>query len=246
MSGHSKWATTKRQKAVTDAKRGAIFTKLGRLITVAAREKGGDPNTNFNLRVAVDKARAGNMPKDNIERAIKRGTGELGGEQILELIYEGFGPANSQFIVKSLTDNKNRSASTIKHLFTKYGGSFGAVLWNFEQKGAVRITNDELKKSPLIKGVGGIENFELELIDTGAQDILKEDEGVTIYTNVADLQKLKSFLDEKKIETESAEIEYIAKDNIEASVEDKEKIEKFIEELEENEDAADYYTNVNI
>jgi YebC/PmpR family DNA-binding regulatory protein len=246
MSGHSKWATTKRQKAVTDAKRGAIFTKLGRLITVAAREKGGDINTNFNLRVAVDKARAGNMPKDNIERAIKRGTGELGGEQITELIYEGFGPANSQFIVKSLTDNKNRSASTIKHLFTKYGGSFGAVLWNFEQKGAVRITNDELKKPPLVKGARGIDDLELELIDAGAQDIVKEDEGVIIYTKPEDLLKIKKFLDEKKIAAESVEIEYIAKESAETSAEDKEKIEKFIEELEENEDAADYYTNVNI
>ena len=147
MSGHSKWATIKRSKAANDAKRGAIFTKLGNLITIAAREKGGDLDTNFALRMAVDKAKTANMPKDNIEKAIKRGTGELEGGQIEELYYEGFGPANTQFIVKSLTDNKNRSAANIRHTFTKYGGSLGAVMWNFEQKGVVRIASDEFNKT---------------------------------------------------------------------------------------------------
>ena len=114
MSGHSKWSTIKRQKGAQDAKRGAIFTKFGNLIAIAAKEKGGDSDTNFNLRMAIDKAKLANMPKDNIEKAIKRGTGELAGGEIQELTYEGFGPAKSQFIVKSLTDNKNRSASDIR------------------------------------------------------------------------------------------------------------------------------------
>ena len=118
MSGHSKWATIKRAKAATDAKRGAIFTKLGNLITITAREKGGDPETNFSLRMAIDKAKAANMPKDNIEKAVKRGTGEIGGEKIEELIYEGFGPVKSQFVIKCLTDNKNRTAANIRHAFT--------------------------------------------------------------------------------------------------------------------------------
>ncbi|MBU4257443.1 YebC/PmpR family DNA-binding transcriptional regulator [Patescibacteria group bacterium] len=240
MSGHSKWATTKRQKAVTDAKRGAIFTKLSNIITIAAREKGGDPDTNFSLRMAIDKARTANMPKDNIERAIKRGTGELAGAAIEELVYEGLGPAKSQFIVKCLTDNKNRAAANIRHLFAKHGGAFGSVMWNFESKGVIRIAKDELTSNKL-----SAEEFELELIDAGVQDILKEEEGVTIYTKIEDLQKVKKFLEEKNIKTESAEIEYIAKEDLALSGEDKERVEKFIEELEDNEDAADYYHNIN-
>lgn len=241
MSGHSKWATTKRQKAVTDAKRGAIFTKLSNIITIAAREKGGDPDTNFSLRMAIDKARAANMPKDNIERAIKRGTGELAGAAIEEMVYEGLGPAKSQFIVKCLTDNRNRAAANIRHLFTKHGGAFGSVIWNFGQKAVVRISKDELTGNK-----SGTEEFELELIDAGAQDIIKEDEGITIYAKPEDLQKVKKFLEEKNIKTESAEIEYIAKEDLALSGEDKGRVEKFIEELEDNEDVADYYTNVNI
>jgi len=235
MSGHSKWATIKRAKGAKDAKRGAIFTKLGKMITVAAKEKGGDMETNFSLRMAMDKAKAANMPKDNIEKAIKRGTGELAGGQIEELMYEGFGPAKSQFVVRSLTDNKNRSAATIRHSFTKYGGSLGAVMWNFTQKGVVRILNEEFQVN---------DEIELELIEAGADDIEKEDEGITITTKVEDLQLLKKYFDKKEIKTESAEIEYVAKEELKLNESDKEKYEKFIEELEDNEDVTDYYTNV--
>ncbi len=236
MSGHSKWATTKRAKAVTDAKRGAIFTKLANIITVAAKEKGGDMETNFNLRMAVEKAKSANMPKDNIEKAIKRGTGELEGGQIEELYYEGIGPANSQFIVKVLTDNKNRSAAEIRHLFTKHGGSLGSVMWNFDKKGIIRISDLELK----------ISDLELELIESGAQDILEEEEGITIITKIPDLQNVNKFLEDKKVKSESAEIEYIAKEESQVDEENKEKLEKFIDALEENEDVSDYYTNINI
>jgi len=241
MSGHSKWATTKRAKAVVDAKRGAVFTKLAKLIAVAAREKGGNPEVNFALRMAIEKAKSANMPKENIERAIKRGTGELEGGQIEELIYEGIGPANSQFIVRSLTDNKNRSASAIRHIFIKYGGSLGSVMWNFEQKGVIRISNEEFQMKNL-----NMEEFELELIDAGADDIQHEEEGITIFTKMEDLQKIKKFLEEKNIKTETADIEYVAKDKVELSQEDKEKVDNFIEELEDNEDVSDYYTNVVI
>ncbi len=241
MSGHSKWSTIKRAKAATDAKRGAIFTKIGNLITMAAREKGGNPETNFSLRIAIEKAKQANMPKENIERSVKRGTGELTGDKIEELLYEGFGPAKSQFIVKCLTDNKNRTAANVRHIFTKYGGSLGTVAWNFEKKGAIRIMNEELK----IKNLDN-ENFELELIDAGTQDILQEDEGLTIYTKIEDLQKIKNFLENKNIKTESADIEYISKEDQELNKEEKEKIEKFIQDLEDNEDVADYYTNIII
>src|SRR3989338_1529854 len=176
MSGHSKWATTKRQKAVVDAKKGAIFTKYGKLISVAAK-KGGDPATNFSLRMAIDKAKEANMPKENVERAIKRGTGELGGAQIEELTYEGFGPAKSQFIVKCLTDNKNLTAAEIRHVFSEAGGALGTVAWNFELKGVILISSEELQSKNLLNN----DDFELELIDAGAHDIKKEAAGSTIY-----------------------------------------------------------------
>ncbi len=240
MSGHSKWATTKRQKAVVDAKKGAIFTKIAKLITIAART-GGDPTANFTLRIAIDKAKAINMPKDNIERAIKRGTGESGGAQIEELIYEGIGPAKAQFIVKCLSDSKNRTAAEIRHLFSKHGGSLGTVMWNFSQRGIIMIAAEEINDKKL-----NDENFELELIDAGAEDIKKEAEGLTIYTAPLDFQKTKQFLESKNIKTESAEVEYVAKEQINLSDGEKIQVEKFIEELDNNEDVSDYYTNVNL
>ncbi|MFH1255191.1 MAG: YebC/PmpR family DNA-binding transcriptional regulator [bacterium] len=240
MSGHSKWATTKRQKAVVDAKKGIIFTKLAKLITIAAR-KGSDPAANFMLRIAIDKAKAINMPKDNIERAVNRGAGKSDGAQIEELIYEGIGPAKAQFIVKCLSDNKNRAAAEIRHLFSKYGGAFGSVSWNFIQRGVIMIARDEISEKKL-----NHENFELELIDAGAEDIKMEYDGMTIFTSPANLQKVKQLLENKNIKTESAEVEYAAKETADISDEEKIQIEKFIEELENSEDVSDYYTNANI
>lgn len=238
MSGHSKWATTKRQKAVTDAKRSAAFTKIANLITIAAREKGGDPTTNFSLRIAIEKGKAVNMPKDNIERSIKRGTGELGGEIIEELYYEGIGPANSQFVIKCLTDSKNRTAATIRHLFSKSGGSMAPVGWNFEQKGVVRVAQESLGKH-------SFDDLELGLIEAGADDIIKEEEGLTVYTQINDLQAVKNFFDEQGIAVESAQIEHIAKEEQSLSEDDLKKVEDFIEALEDNEDVNDYFTNIS-
>lgn len=244
MSGHSKWATTKRAKAVVDAKRGAIFTKIANVITIAAREKGGDPSTNFSLRMAMDKARAANMPKDNVDRAIKRGTGEGGGAAVEDFIYEGIGPAKAQFVIKCLSDNKNRTASNIRHIFNKAGGALGAVMWNFDMKGTIGISNQELGIRK--QEIGDWDEFELELVDNGAEDVIREDEGVTIQTRPEDLQKVKVFLESKNIATEIAEIGYVAKETAEVAENDRESLEKFVDMLEENEDVADYYTNVNI
>jgi len=242
MSGHSKWATTKRHKAVVDAKRSAVFTKIAKLITIAARDKGGDPTSNFSLRMAIDKGRAMNMPKDNIERAIKKGVGGSDGAQIEEIVYEGIGPVKAQFVLRCLTDSRNRTASEIRHLFSKNGGALSSVMWNFSQKGIIRITNDELK----IKNYDN-DDFELELVDAGAEDIEREEEGWTIYTKMEDLMKVKNWLEGKNIATESAEIEYVAKEKaVVENAEDQERLEKFIEILEENEDVSDYYTNVEI
>jgi len=233
MSGHSKWATTKRQKGVADAKRGVIFTKLGRAITVAAKIGGGDPNANFKLRLAIDQAKTANLPKDNIEKAIKRGTGESNEGIIESITYEGFGPAGIAFIIECLTDNRNRTSSVIKHLLTKYGGSLNgpnSVSWLFEQKGVIRINSLT-------------ESLELELIDAGILDITRDSLGVTIYTTPNNLKKIKDFLEQKQINIEYAEIEQVAKDTKELGAEDKERLEKLSAELDGDEDVNNYYSN---
>jgi YebC/PmpR family DNA-binding regulatory protein len=241
MSGHSKWATTKRAKFATDAKKAAIFTKLSRIITVAARDKGGDQETNFSLRLAVEKAKGANMPKDNIERAIKRGTGELAGEAIEEVVYEGFGPAKIAVIVKVLTDNRNRASQNIKHLFSKAGGALGgpnSVSWQFEHKGIIRLTNEQLTGKNL-------DELELQIIDLGAQDIKKADDSLIIYTKTEDLHKVSKNLEGLGFKIEYAEMEYVPKETIKLSTEDQAKVERFFEALDEDEDVDDYYTNLS-
>ncbi|HTW97002.1 MAG TPA: YebC/PmpR family DNA-binding transcriptional regulator [Candidatus Methylomirabilis sp.] len=238
MSGHSKWATTHRAKEIVDAKRGAAFTKIANVITIAAR-KGGDPASNFSLRIAIDRGKAANMPKENIERAIKRGTGELTGATIEELTYEAVGPANSQFVIKILTDNKNRTAAEVRHLLASHGGAMGATLWNFDLKGVIRVAKAEAEAKGITRDEG-----QLELIDAGADDVKIEAEGLTILTTGANLQKVKTYLEGKGVATESAEIEYVAKDTIEVTGEDATKIDGLIAALDENEDVADYYSNL--
>jgi len=239
MSGHSKWATTHRQKELVDAKRGAIFTKLANLITIAAK-KGGDSAANPSLRAAIDRAREASMPKDNMERAIKKGTGELAGDQIEELFYEGIIPPGVQIVVKCVTDNKNRSGATVRHLFTKNGGAFGTVLWNFTLLGVIRLASEEIKGQRL-----NSEELELELIDKGVVDFKKETEGITIFTSVADLQAIRDWLEKKGLKIEAAEIEYVAKEKITLPAAEQEKLDKFFAELDDNEDVSDYYTNLS-
>lgn len=236
MSGHSKWAQIHRQKGAADAKRGALFTKLGKAITVAARIGGGNPEANFKLRLTIDQARAANLPKDNIERAIKRGTGELESDKIETISYEGFGPGGSAFIIECLTDNRNKTSAAIKHLFNKYGGGLGgrsSVAWLFDQKGIIRIKNVN-------------EELELELIDIGALDIQRDEDGVAIYTQLNDLKKIKEFLERRGIEIEYAEIEWVAKEKKTILAEQKSLLKKLFEELDSNEDINNYYTNAEI
>jgi YebC/PmpR family DNA-binding regulatory protein len=242
MSGHSKWATTHRQKEVADAKRGAIFTKLANAITIAAKQGGGDIETNFKLRMAIDKARDANMPKDNIERAIKKGSGELGGEQIEEIAYEAFGPAGTAFIIEVVTSNRNRVVSNLKHIFNKYGGSLGSngsVAWMFERLGVIRILNEEIKDR-------NIEELELKLIDLNVKDVAKEAEGLIVYTDPIELQRIKNEIEKDGIKITGAEIEYVPKDKIGIKDEaTKETLEKILDELEADEDANNYYFNFN-
>ena len=237
MSGHSKWHQIHRQKGATDAKRGALFTKLGNNITVAAKIGGGDPDANFRLRLAIDQAKSSNMPKENIERAIKRGTGELNdGKKIETVNYEGYGPEATAFIIEVLTDNRNRTSASIKHLLSKFGGSLagpGSVAWMFEQKGVIRT--DDIT-----------EELELTLIDAGVRDIIRDEDGTTVYTKPGDLKKIKDLLEQFKITIEYAETEQIAKDKKIVSEEQKEKLQKLFDELDENEDVSNYYTNAEI
>lgn len=244
MSGHSKWASIHRSKAIADQKRGAIFTKLGNAITIAAREKGGDPESNFSLRLTIEKAKSANMPKDNIERAIKRGTGELAGSQIEEIEYEGFGPGKIAVIVKAVTDNRNRAVADIKAIFNKYNGSLGgpgSVKWMFDKKGIIRIEKNVIEELN-----SNEDDLELKLIDLGADDIKKENGDIVIFTPPNDLQKVKESLEKENIKTTYAEVEFVAKDPVQLTDEAKKSFTNFLETLDDCEDVGDYFINANL
>jgi YebC/PmpR family DNA-binding regulatory protein len=236
MSGHSKWASIKHKKGAADAKRANIFTKLGNNVTIAARN-GGDPSMNPSLRLAIDKARAANMPKDNIERAIKRGTGELGGAAVEELVYEGFGPGNVAMLVAVLTDNRNRANAEVRLAFTKNGGRFaegGGVAYQFTQRGVIRA------EVPAQKA----ETFEEACIEGGAEDY-KLDEGfAVVYTAVQELHTVRDALVAAGFTPESAEIEYVANTPIESDDDTLEKVAKLVEVLEDYDDVTAVYTNL--
>lgn len=235
MSGHSKWHNIQAHKGKQDAKRSGQFTKLAKTITVAA-QKGGDPAMNFSLRIAIEKAKAVSMPKDNIERAIKRGTGADGeGLHMEEALYEAFGPGGTAILIKAVTDNKNRTLSDIKHILNEDGGSFGSsgsVQWMFQQWGVI-ITPMPANK----------DEFELQLIEVGAEDIRENEENLEIRTKVDHLQKVVAWLKEKNIEIKDSGIEWIAKDLVPVNEEVSAKLGKLFSALEENDDVEDYYTN---
>jgi|SRR3989344_1387495 len=235
MSGHSKWATIKRAKGATDAKRGQQFTKLARGIAIAAREGGGDTTTNFKLRLAIDKARSFNMPKDNIDRAIEHGTGkDKGAAAIEEALYEGFGPGKVGILVAAATDNKNRTAGDIKLIFSKNGGAIaglGSVKWQFDQRGVIRILGDIS------------EDVQLALIDAGAEDIKKEDDHTVIYTAVPELKTVTDAVRVQKFEPESSVLEWISKETVTIDNETRAKLEHLFEQLDEHDDVQEFYSN---
>ena len=238
MSGHSKWSSIKHKKAATDAKRGKVFTRLGKLITISAREGGGDMDSNFNLRMAVDKAKKSNMPKDNIDRAIKRGTGELEGGQIESIVYEAYGPNGVAYIVDTLTDNRNRTVAEIKHIFAKHGGNLGeknSVIWMFDYKGVIRISKENI--------AGKLDEIELQVIEAGAEDFNNQEEGLTIYTSVGDFLKVKKTLFEMEIELDSDGLEYIPKNTVAVDEKTLKQLEVIGELLDEHDDVNDYSTN---
>lgn len=240
MSGHSKWATTHRQKEAKDAKRGAIFTKLGNLITIAAREGGGDIEANFKLRLAIDKAKTSNMPKDNIDRAIKRGTGEGKEAALEEITYEIFGPTGVTFIAEAITDNKNRTTSDIKSALNKAGGQLGgqnSVMWMFERKGLIVIN----RPAPDDKA----EDLELAIIDAGAQNIIKEEDW-EIYTAPDELQKTIDQLKAINLEIKDSGLIYLSKEEMNITDQDaRAKVEKIFSALDDCADINNVYTNAN-
>ena len=236
MSGHSKWATIKRQKAVTDAKRGAVFTKLGNAIAIAARG-GADPDSNFTLRLAIDKAKAANMPSANIQRSIDRGSGKLGGDQIQEVLYEGYGPGGVAILVECATDKINRTYPEVKLAFTKHGGSIaekGSVAFQFERRGMIRVNGkgDELM---------------LLAIDAGAIDVQEEDEESIIYTEAKQLAEVRNKLQAENIEVLDAELTYVPKQTIVVKDESTAgKIMRLMDALEDNEDVTATHVNFDI
>ena len=241
MSGHSKWSTIKRQKGVTDAKRGALFTKVAREISVAARQGGGDPDANYRLRLAVEKARSVNMPSDNIKRTIDKATGGGEGEQFEEIVYEGYGPDGVAILVEAATDNRNRTAAEVRSIFTKTGGQLagsGAVAWQFEPRGLIAILRSR-DVDP--------DEVALAAIDAGAEDVDTEDpETIEIYTSPADLERVRQALDGAGVTVDSAESTMVAKLTVELDSGKARQAMRLVEMLEDLEDVQRVTANFDI
>ncbi|MGE5432946.1 MAG: YebC/PmpR family DNA-binding transcriptional regulator [Syntrophomonadaceae bacterium] len=239
MSGHSKWATIKRKKGALDAKRGKLFTKLIKELTIAAREGGGDPAGNPRLRLAVDNAKAANMPADNIDRAIKKATGELEGVNYVEMMYEGYAPGGVAVLVEVATDNKNRTVAEVRHLFSKGGGNMGesgSVAWMFDRKGVITIPKQGKSEDDIMEIV----------LDAGADDLQTEDEYYSIQTAIENFEPVRRALAEKNIQIENASLQWVAKNLINVTGEDAEKVMKLVENLEDNDDVQNVYSNADI
>ena len=240
MSGHSKWANIKRKKGANDAIRGKITTKIGRQITIAVRMGGSDPVGNMRLKLALSKAKANNIPKDNIQRAIQKGAGALEGQSFEEITYEGYGPAGVAMMVSCLTDNRNRTAADVRHVFSKYGGNLGAtgcVGYMFQQKGVFAVSKET-----------GVEEDDLMMValEAGAEDIKNEEEGFEIVTTPDTFDDVEKALADAGIEVEMAEITMIPDTMAELSAEDAERVQKMLDVLEDLDDVQDVYHNADL
>jgi YebC/PmpR family DNA-binding regulatory protein len=239
VSGHSKWAQIKHKKAATDARRGQLFTKLARAITVAAREGGGDPDANFTLAAAVQKARDYSMPKDNIQRAIDRGTGGAGGEDAIErVIYEGYGPGGAAILVEALTDNRNRTSADIRHAFDKHGGSLGepgSVAWVFEKRGVVMVDGERYSEEDLIAA-----------IDAGAEDVRQDGDSLKVVAAAEDLVGVREALESAGVEIESAEITMEPRSVVAISEADAPRLIRLVNALDEHDDVEAVHANFDI
>ena len=239
MSGHSKWASIKHKKALVDAKRGKIFTKFIREITIAAKMGGGDPNSNPRLRTAVASAKSANMPVDNIDRAIKKGTGALEGVNYEEVFYEGYGPEGVAVYVQCLTDNKNRTASEIRNIFSKKSGNMagaGSVAWLFEKRGLIVVHESKASEEQLMELV----------LNAGAEDLSKADDKFEILTNPPEFEAVKKVLEDAKISYESADIQFIPKNLVSVNATHARQVLTLIESLEDHDDVQNVYANCDI
>ena len=240
MSGHSKWANIKHKKGKADALRGKITTKISREITIAVRMGGSDPTGNMKLKLALSKAKANNIPKDNIQRAIQKGAGALEGQSFEEITYEGYGPAGVAMMVSCLTDNRNHTAADVRHVFSKYGGNLGAtgcVGYMFQQKGVFAVSKET-----------GVEEDDLMMValEAGAEDIKNEEEGFEIVTTPDTFDDVEKALADAGIEVEMAEITMIPDTMAELSAEDAERVQKMLDVLEDLDDVQDVYHNADL
>ncbi len=239
MSGHSHWAGIKHRKGINDAKRGKVFTKHAKMITIMARDGGGKMDSNFQLRLAVDCARLDNMPKENIDRAIKKGTGELkDGNEIVEIIYEAMGPGGVMMLIKTATDNRNRTVSEIKSIFTKAGGKLGepgSVLWNFKKVGSVDIS---------VPDENDLNKIEEKAIDAGAEDTIYADNILTIYTAPENLKTAQENLEKTGLKIEDAGLVFIPLQKITLSEPDRLNYEKLLETLDDQDDTQEIFDNL--
>lgn len=242
MSGHSKWSTIKHKKAATDAKKSKAFTQVANLIAIAARQGGGDPKMNPSLALAIQKARSVNMPASNIEKAIKRGTGEGGGNKIEEVLYEGYGPSGIAILVETASDNKNRTVGDIRAAFNKYGGSLGStgsVGYLFDRKGKLEI---ELKSQKL-----STEELEMAILDSGAEDFEEQENSLIVYTKPTDLMKVRDALEKAGASEISGELIYEPQNMVAVKDKDKAKsILKLMDALEESDDVVALHSNFDI
>jgi len=240
MSGHSHWAGIRYKKAAVDAKRGKIWSKVARMIIVAAKNGGGDPAANLSLRYAIDKAKAANMPKDTIEKAIKKGTGEVEGVRFEEVVYEGYGPGGAAIMVEALTDNRNRTTPEIKRLFEKHGGSLGTggcVNWMFSKKGLITVSTDEVDEEQLLEIA----------LNAGADNMENTGEVYEITCDPSAYEKLKETLKEKEIPTQVAEISMVPQNTVPVGEEGTaKKIISLMEGFEDHDDVQNTYANFNI
>ena len=238
MSGHSKWASIKHQKGVADARRGQLFTKLTREIIVAVREGGTNPDTNFRLRLAVQKARDSNMPLDNIERSIKKGSGELEGVTLSEIVLEGYGPSGAAILVEALSDNRNRTIQDIRSVFSRHGGNLGesgCVAWLFESKGLITVASSDLDT----------EELALQAIDAGAEDVKVENDYVEIYTRPEDLEIVRAALEQGNVPIDTAELSMIPTTTLQLEEKSSLQALRLLHILEERDDVQKVSSNVD-
>ncbi|HEX6066689.1 MAG TPA: YebC/PmpR family DNA-binding transcriptional regulator [Longimicrobiales bacterium] len=239
MAGHSKWAQIKRKKAVTDQRRGAVFTRMVREITIAARSGGGNPDFNPRLRLAVDTAKAANMPADNIDRAIKKGTGELEGVEYQEITYEGYGPAGVAILIDTVTDNANRTVAEIRHALSRHGGTLGtsgSVAWQFDHKGQIYVNAARYDEDTVMSAA----------LDAGAEDMEREGDSYVVTTDIPSFHTVQSALKSAGIAVESASLEKLPKASVHVDGEDVTKLLKLLDALEELDDVQKVHSNLDI